>query len=128
MLLLDKALDKIREAIKAVIEAHLETTEFLDSLDNKDTQDGLVENNPSPDDNIGDLTYKLNCVCIQMWHNQEFLYAVRKMTREEFKERYGNDLDNLHRMVKRCCDLNYQRSLLMDAIDKKAVEIATKGC
>lgn len=121
MFLLDNTIERIKE----IINENIEDNEYLGgNIDNKDTQDGLIENNPKPGDSIGLLTYKLNCVCIQMWHNQEFLYAVRKMTLDEFKDKYGSDLNNLHRMIKRCCDLNYQRSLLMDAIDKEAVRIA----
>jgi len=120
MFMLDDAINEIKNVIDKVIEDN----EYIGTLDEKDTQDGLLCNNPENDDSIGQLTYKLNCVCIQMWNNQEFLYAVRKMTTNEFISNYGNDLINLHRMIKRCCDLNYQRSLLMDAIDKKATEIA----
>lgn len=86
--------------------------------------DIMDENFPKSSDTLGGLQHKLTCTCIQMWNNQEFLYAVRKMTADEFKTEYGGDLAKLHRMVKRCCDLNNQRAQLMDAIDKKAVEIA----
>lgn len=123
MLLLDGLLEKV----KVIVEEHInDNHKFLDGNTNdRDTQDGLIENNPTESDTIGSLCNKLNSVCIQMWHNQEFLYAVRKMTPEEFKGIYGGNLSNLHRIIKRCCDLNYQRSLLMDAIDKKAVEVAS---
>lgn len=85
--------------------------------------DVLDGNNPLHDDTVGSLCNKLSCVTIQMWHNQEILYKIRKMTKEEFVEKYSNDLYDLHKTIKRCCDLNYQRSLLMDAIDYKIVNM-----
>jgi len=117
-------LDNTLERIKDMIEQHISNTSTLGEHSSRDIKDSLLNNNPEYDDSIGDLTYKLNCVCIMMWENQEFLYAVRKMSTEEFISTYGGDLSNLHNLVKRCCDLNYQRSLLMDAIDKKATEIS----
>lgn len=74
---------------------------------------------PTPMDTFGTLIDKLITVDMKMWHNQELLYAVRRMTGEEFNARYGqaDELANLHGIIKRCCDLNVQRSRLMDAID-----------
>jgi len=117
MYLFDRTLSKI----KHVLEMELHEAGLSPDTDSQDT---LEENNPSDGDTFGVLTYKLNCTCIQMWHNQEFLYAVRKMTVDEFIETYGNDLPNLHRMIKRCCDLNNQRAILMDAIDREIAEKA----
>jgi len=85
--------------------------------------DTLEENDPTENDTVGSLCNKLSCVTIQMWHNQESLYAIRKMSPSQFSEQYKNKMDELHRILKRCCDLNYQRSLLMDAIDSKAVSL-----
>lgn len=70
-----------------------------------------------PMDTLGTLIDKLITVDLKMWHNQEILYAIRRMTEEEFVAKYANDLPSLHAIVKRCCDLNVQRSKLMDAID-----------
>lgn len=89
----------------------------------KSLLDVMEENNPSDDDTLGTLCSKLSCVTIQMWHNQESLYKIRKMTADEFAEEYELELDELHKTIKRCCDLNFQRSLLMDAIDKHAVSL-----
>ena len=77
----------------------------------------LTENEPTPEDSLGVLCEKLSSVTIQMFHNQEILYQIRKLTIEEFKLKYENDLENLHNIIKRCCDLNVQRARLMDAID-----------
>lgn len=99
-------------------------TEINSKLGDIEIDDIMEENFPQDSDTLGELQNKLTCTCIQMWNNQEFLYAVRKMTAEEFSDKYGDDLARLHRMVKRCCDLNNQRAQLMDAIDKKAVQIS----
>lgn len=82
----------------------------------------LKENDPSIDDTLGILIYKLSCVTIQMFNNQEILYKMRHMTSPEFIMQYGDKLDELHNILKRCCDLNYQRSLLTDAIDQKVIK------
>lgn len=113
MLLFDKVIDNLQEG--SILDSLKKTNDTLEDI--------LQENYPTNEDSLGQLCNKLSCVTIQMWHNQEYLYAVRKMTVDDFKEKYADSLDELHKIVKRCCDLNHQRSLLMDAIDKKAVEI-----
>lgn len=69
-------------------------------------------------DTIGNLVDKLTTVNAKLWHNQEELYKIRKMTPEEFESVYGKDLLGLHALLARCCDLNVQRAKLMDEIDK----------
>lgn len=76
------------------------------------------ENNKAAMDTFGNLVDKLITVSLKMWHNQEDLYAIRKMTPEQFEEKYGKDLKNLHRIIDRCCTLNVQRANLMDEVDK----------
>jgi hypothetical protein len=68
-------------------------------------------------DTLGSLIDKLVTVDMKMWHNQEQLYAIRRMTTEQFADRYGDSLAELHGVIQRCCDLNVQRANLMDAID-----------
>lgn len=72
---------------------------------------------PTPMDTLGSLIDKLVTVNLKMWHNQELLYEIRRMSPEEFQSRWGAQMDGLHGVIKRCCDLNVQRSRLMDAID-----------
>lgn len=86
--------------------------------------DVIDDNFPKDSDTIGQLQGKLTCCCIQMWNNQEFLYASRRMTADEFETEHKNDIKRLHKMIKRCCDLNNQRAQLMDAIDTEAVRIS----
>jgi hypothetical protein len=69
-------------------------------------------------DTFGNLIDKLTTINSKLWHNQEELYKIRKMTPEEFVSVHGKDLKGLHCIVARCCDLNVQRAKLMDEIDK----------
>jgi hypothetical protein len=76
-------------------------------------------------DTVGSLIDKLITVNLKMWHNQEQLYAIRRMTPEEFINRYGDKLDELHCVIQRCCDLNVQRASLTDAIDQLVSDIVS---
>lgn len=96
----------------------------LQQLNEKD--DGVSEKeNPNDMDTLGSLIDKLITVDLKMWHNQEKLYAIRRMELDEFEARYEGKLDELHETVKRCCDLNVQRSSLMDAIDKLVADVVS---
>ena len=77
-------------------------------------------------DTLGSLIDKLFTVDMKMWVNQEFLYEVRKVSFEEFQEKYVETEEKqkeLFESLKKCCDLNYQRSQLIDEIDKTMVGI-----
>lgn len=72
-------------------------------------------------DTLGSLVDKLCTVDMKMWNNQEILYEIRRMTFEEFKEKYFDSIEHqkqLYETIKKCCDLNYQRNCLIDEIDK----------
>jgi len=78
-------------------------------------------------DTLGSLVDKLCTVDLKMWQNQEFLYEIRRMTFEEFKEKYWTDkqgAEKLWAILKKACDLNVQRNQLIDEVDEKVVEIA----
>jgi hypothetical protein len=77
-------------------------------------------------DTLGGLIDKLFTVDMKMWDNQEILYEIRRMTFEEFKEKYWNTEDGaklLWSYLKKACDLNVQRNAFIDEIDHKIVEI-----
>lgn len=74
-------------------------------------------------DTLGSLIDKLITVDLKMWHNQEVLYAIRRMNLEQFIDAHGGDMSGLHQTIKRCCDLNVQRASLMDAIDKHFAKV-----
>lgn len=82
---------------------------------------------PNDMDTIGSLIDKLVTVNLKMWHNQEDLYEIRRMAPEAFVAKYDHDLKTLHGIVARCCDLNVQRSRLIDAIDRKVSESISAG-
>ena len=72
-------------------------------------------------DTFGGLIDKLITVDMKMWNNQEFLYEVRRIPFEEFKEKYTETEEKqlaLFESIKKCCDLNFQRNVLIDEIDE----------
>ena len=77
-------------------------------------------------DTLGSLIDKLNTIDLKMWNNQELLYEIRRMSFDEYKTKYFNNLDGaelLWESLKKACDLNIQRNQLIDEIDEKIVEI-----
>ena len=84
-------------------------------------------------DTLGGLIDKLITIDMKMWDNQEFLYEVRRLPFEEFKDKYTSSEEkqlDLFDSIKKCCDLNVQRNQLIDEVDEKIVEIveaATSG-
>jgi hypothetical protein len=77
-------------------------------------------------DTLGSLIDKLFTVDMKMWNNQELLYEIRRMTFDEFKDKYFASADGAERLwesLKKACDLNVQRNQLIDEIDQKVVEI-----
>ena len=68
-------------------------------------------------DTLGGVIDKLFTVDMKLWNSQEFLYTIRKMKFEEFKEKYFSNDDGaniLWESLKKTCDLNVQRNQLID--------------
>lgn len=84
-------------------------------------------------DTLGSIVDKLCTVGLKMYHNQDLLYEIRRMTFEEFKAKYIDDTEGAEKLwaiLKKACDLNVQRNQLIDEVDEKIVEIvsdAVKG-
>jgi len=77
-------------------------------------------------DTLGGLIDKMITIDLKMWDNQELLYEIRRMTFEEYKEKYFHAEDGaekLFEILKKCCDLNVQRNQLIDEVDEKVIEI-----
>ena len=77
-------------------------------------------------DTLGGIIDKLVTIDLKMWDNQEILYEIRRMTFDEFKEKYWSKEDGAHLLwdcLKKCCDLNVQRNALIDEVDEKIVEM-----
>ncbi len=84
-------------------------------------------------DTPGGLIDKLFTVNTKMWNNQELLYEMRRMSFDEFKEKYWKDeegAEKLWAILKKACDLNVQRNQLIDEFDQlmaEMIEYATSG-
>lgn len=84
-------------------------------------------------DSLGGLIDKLITVDLKMWNNQELLYEIRRMTFDEYKDKYFSNESGalvLWESLKKACDLNVQRNQLIDEVDLKIIEIiaaANKG-
>lgn len=77
-------------------------------------------------DTLGGIVDKLCTVDLKMWNNQEILYSIRRMTFADFKVRYFSDetgAESLFETLKKCCDLNVQRNVLINEVDAKIIEI-----
>ena len=77
-------------------------------------------------DTLGTLVDKLTTVDLKMWNNQEILYKIRKMSFEEYKEKYFNNEEGaieLWNTLKKATDLNVQRNQLINEVDEKIIEI-----
>jgi hypothetical protein len=77
-------------------------------------------------DTLGNIVDKLITVDMKMWHNQELLYEIRRMTFEEYKQKYFSDEEGallLWDSLKKSCDLNVQRNQLINEVDMKIIEI-----
>lgn len=75
---------------------------------------------------LGFLVDQLGIVNLKMWNAQEDLYTIRRMTLEEFKDKYGQEeeLEKLYIILKKACDLNVQRAEIVDEIDEFVVDLA----
>jgi hypothetical protein len=81
-------------------------------------------------DTLGSLIDKMITVDMKMWHNQELLYEIRRMTFEEYKREYFSSEEGalkLWESLKRACDLNVQRNNFIGEIDEKIIEMVRAG-
>lgn len=77
-------------------------------------------------DTLGSLIDKLLTVDLKMWNNQELLYDIRKMTFQDYKKEFFESEDGskkLWEQLKKVCDLNCQRNVLIDEIDEKIFDM-----
>lgn len=81
-------------------------------------------------DTLGSIIDKLVTIDLKMWNNQEMLYEIRRMTFDQFKEKYFSSTDGAEKLwecLKKVCDLNVQRNQLIDEVDEKIIEIVKDG-
>jgi hypothetical protein len=77
-------------------------------------------------DTLGNVIDKLVTVDMKMWDNQEILYEIRRMTFDEYKEKYFNDEEGAQKLwaiLKKATDLNVQRNQLINEVDEKIIEL-----
>jgi hypothetical protein len=79
-------------------------------------------------DTPGSLVDKLITVDQKLWHNQELLYTIRRMTYEEFLERFSSDGQReLYDWLRKMSDLNTQRNQLIDEFDQTLASAIETG-
>ena len=81
-------------------------------------------------DTLGSLIDKLITVDMKMWNNQELLYEIRRMSFDEYKEKYFTNesgAENLWVGLKKACDLNVQRNQIIDEIDQKIIDLVKQA-
>ena len=81
-------------------------------------------------DTVGSLVDKLFTVDSKMWNNQELLHELNRHDLDWFKDRFlkdGASVLELFNMLKKVCNLNWQRSLLVTEIDEKLIKIVEAG-
>lgn len=76
-------------------------------------------------DTLGGLIDKLVTVDLKMWNNQELLYSIRRMTFEQFESQFATAESRLAlwETLKKACDLNVQRNVLIDEIDERITSL-----
>lgn len=77
-------------------------------------------------DTLGNVIDKLVTVDMKMWDNQELLYEIRRMSFDEYKQKYFEDEDGAQKLwaiLKKATDLNVQRNQLINEVDEKIIEI-----
>lgn len=77
-------------------------------------------------DTLGGLIDKLITADMKMWNNQDLLYEIRRMSFDQFKDKYWtkeSGAEKLWEILKKACDLNMQRNEIIDEIDEKIVEM-----
>ena len=79
---------------------------------------------------LGGVIDKLITIDMKMWNNQELLYEIRRMTFDEYKEKYFSSDEGAQKLwecLKKACDLNVQRNQLMDEVDEKIVSLVKEA-
>lgn len=77
-------------------------------------------------DTLGNVIDKLVTVDMKMWDNQELLYEIRRMSFDEYKQKYFADEEGAQKLwaiLKKATDLNVQRNQLINEVDEKIIEI-----
>lgn len=72
-------------------------------------------------DTPGSLVDKISIINLKLFHNQELLYAIRRMNYDKFLERFkavdSEGIKELYDWLQKMSDLNSQRNMLIDEFD-----------
>lgn len=77
-------------------------------------------------DTLGSLIDKLTTTGLKLWHKQDFVYKIRKMSWEEFNTKCHEDnsfLKEFYDSLQTATDLNVQRSELIKEFDETIVSM-----
>lgn len=77
-------------------------------------------------DTFGGLIDKLITADLKMWNNQEVFYEIRRMSFEEYKEKYFSNeegAEELWKILGKLADLNVQRNQIIDELDEKLISL-----
>ena len=76
-------------------------------------------------DTLGSLVDKLTTTGLKLWNRQDFVYKIRKMSWEEFKDKCDDVvfLKEFYDSLQNATDLNVQRYQLMQEFDEKIVKL-----
>ena len=77
-------------------------------------------------DTLGNVIDKLVTVDMKMWDNQELLYEIRRMSFDEYKQKYFADEEGAQKLwaiLKKATDLNVQRNQLINEVEEKIIEL-----
>jgi hypothetical protein len=77
-------------------------------------------------DTVAGLIDKLFTVDMKLWNNQEFIYKIRRISYNQFREEYVSSEEKVKILwdaLQKICDLNIQRNQLIDEIDLKIIEM-----
>jgi len=74
---------------------------------------------------LGSVIDRLITVDLKMFTNQNLLYEIRRMSFDAFMVKYHNaaGMRKLYDTLQKACDLNVQRNVLIDDIDKTLLDI-----
>ena len=75
---------------------------------------------------LGTLIDQLITSCTKMYVNQDDLYEMRRMNFDEFKTKYFSSEEGAEKLwmtFKKACDLNVERSDIIDKIDSELIGI-----
>jgi len=76
-------------------------------------------------DTVGALCDKLTIVNMKLWHKQDVVHEIRRMSLDDFRDRFTHE--DLYHLFQALADLNLQRNQLIDEIDETIAEAIRTG-